>query len=70
MGARRKAEDEDPGAGVSEAWNGFGPVCLVDEGTASHLADVGAIGSQAWATFTRNNCVTDGLQFHCWLVLK
>lgn len=62
MGAGSQAENEDAGAGVSEAGNGTGPVGLVLIGTASGFANSLAVTEKAGTTVAPYDGVVDLLQ--------
>ena len=55
MGARGEAEDEDAGAGVSEAWDGARPVGLIDVGAALGLAYAAAVVAKTEAALTSDD---------------
>lgn len=62
MGAWGEAEDEDAGARVAEAWNGAGPVGLVEVGAAFGLADAAAVVAKSRATFAGDDGFANLLQ--------
>jgi len=55
VGAGSKAEDENAGTWVPEAWDGTGPVGLILVGTALDLSDSAAIVAEARAAFAVND---------------
>jgi hypothetical protein len=62
VGSGGEAEDEDAGAGISEAGNWAGPVCLVLVGATFGFADAAAIVAEAGATFTDDNSFVNLLE--------
>jgi hypothetical protein len=62
VGAGGEAEDEDAGAGVSEAWDGAGPVGLIDVGAALGLAYAAAIVAETGAAFTSDDGLVNLLE--------
>ncbi len=62
VGSGSEAEDQDAGAGVSEAGNGTGPVGLVLVGAAASLADAFAVFAEAGAAFAGDDGLADLLE--------
>lgn len=52
MGAGGEAQDEDAGAGVSKAWDGAGPVGLIDVGATFGFAYAAAVVPETGAALT------------------
>lgn len=62
MSSGSKAENEYPGAWISEAGHRFGPVDLVAIGRTARLANTLAVSSQAGTELTGDDILADGLQ--------
>jgi aldose 1-epimerase len=62
VGARRKPEDKNAGAGVAEPGNGPRPVFMVDVSATALLADARTVGAQANAALTGNDGVPCAIQ--------
>ena len=66
VGSGSEAEDEDAGAGVTEARDGACPVVLVLIGAAAGFADASTVGAQAGTEFTGDDGVADVVQVGGW----
>lgn len=69
VGARCETKDEDAGAGVAKAGDGFGPVDLVYVGSAAGCADGFSIEAETLAAGAFHDVTADGLEDRrqrCW----